>query len=74
MSGIAIILIGVGAVVGVALIARLFWPRAHFQAGPDNNWEQGLNNEFPSMKGGTSVPADNVQSGYNIAFGAGDRD
>lgn len=74
MSGIAIILVGVCGIAGAALIARLFWPRANRQAGPDNNWEQGLNNEFPSMKGGTSVPADNVQSGYNIAFGAGDRD
>ena len=71
MNGLLIL--GLLAVASAILVARLLWPRKPRKAGPKTNWEQRLNEDFPSLHDESEAPFDNVERGFGVAFGTRDR-
>ena len=69
-----LLILGLLAVAGVILVARLLWPRTRRKIGPDNNWEQRLNEDFPSLHDESVAPFDNIERGFGVAFGTKGRE
>ena len=59
---LAVALLALVALFALALVARLFWPAAQPQPGPDSDWDQHNEQRMPSLEnaphpGSTEVDA-----------------
>ena len=62
MTSLTLLIVVLGAIAVAALAARLFWPTARREPGPDTNWEQHNDTRMPSLEnapkaGDTAVDA-----------------